>query len=499
MIRTSAARTTLPARQASIDGSTVGERSVRPGAPRAKPSVRSRLGDMLSALLGAARRRLGALLEPIPRERRQLNWARHAQLPEHLRGPEQILGIGHHACGATHSVLERCDFACTSCYLGKAANATPPLPEDEVFRQLDQLRAFLGPQGKAQITSGEVTLLPRQQLGRYVRYAKTIGLDPMVMSHGQRWLDDPGYLEDLVREDGLEKVAIHVDVTQRGRRGWHPNLDEKALHPLRERYAQLIRTTRARTERTLHAAHTVTITGRNVDAIPGIVRWVAANADAFRMLSLQPAAEVGRTQDARLEDVGLDDVWARICAGLGQSLNRHAMHFGHPECHIIAPLVILRWGARQKVLETARAGKRWDRAYLARLMRAIGGYSTRGRSRGENVLGLLGLCARHPLLVAESVLFGAYRLTTLAGWLAVSVPQLLRGRRLSIRPLAIIVHKFMSPDELDTELGRERLAACVFQVPVDGRMAPMCEMNATPLRTELNARMRADARRNTEA
>jgi len=36
----------------------------------------------------------------------------------------------------------------------------------------------------------------------------------------------------------------------------------------------------------------------------------------------------------------------------------------------------------------------------------------------------------------------------------------------------------MSPDELDTPLGQERLQACVFKLPVDGRMVSMCEMNA---------------------
>ncbi len=35
----------------------------------------------------------------------------------------------------------------------------------------------------------------------------------------------------------------------------------------------------------------------------------------------------------------------------------------------------------------------------------------------------------------------------------------------------------MSRDEIDTPLGRERLNACVFRVPVGSRMIPMCEVN----------------------
>lgn len=434
-----------------------------------------------------------AFREPIPAERLRINRSRRPSFPVSAEAV-QVAGIAHHSCGATQGVMERCDFACTSCYLGSQANATPPLPEAEVFSQLDALRAFLGPQGKAQLTSGEVTLLPRDSLGRFVRYAKRIGLDPMVMTHGQRLLEEPDYLEDLVAEDGLEKISIHIDVTQRGRKDWRPGLSESELHPLRERYAELIRRTRKTTGRTLHAAHTVTVTHQNFDDVASVARWVAHNADAFRMLSFQPVAEVGRTQDRRLEELTLDRVWERICEGLGQSLNRDAMHFGHPECNIVIPLVVLSIGERMLILETARAGKAWDRSYLDRLMHALGGFTVRGKTVWETVIGFLSLCLRHPRLLLETPLYAAYRLPGPLAWLLGGLGQLLRGRALRIRPLALVVHKFMSPDEIDTPLGRERLAACTFQVPVGDRIIPMCELNATGLRAELNESLRSAQR-----
>ncbi|MGB5571740.1 MAG: hypothetical protein WBO69_00005, partial [Thermoanaerobaculia bacterium] len=199
------------------------------------------------------------LLQPISPERRRVNAGRFLDLPDSLKTPEQIVGFAHHSCGATHGVLESCDFACTSCYLGEEANAAEPLSREEVFQQLDQLREFLGPQGKAQITAGEVTLLPREVLGEYVRYAIDIGLDPMVMTHGRRFLQEPEYLQRLIEEDGLEKISIHVDATQRGREEWSPFVTEEQLHPVRDRYASLIREMRAKTGRKLHAAHTVTV------------------------------------------------------------------------------------------------------------------------------------------------------------------------------------------------------------------------------------------------
>lgn len=431
---------------------------------------------------------LKALIRPIPVERHRGSEERFESLPASLKTEEQILGVAHHSCGATHGVMERCDLACTSCYLGEEANASRPLETAEVHQQLEALREYLGPQGKAQITSGEVTLLPRQVLGGYVRYAREIGLDPMVMTHGRRFLEQPGYLRELVEKDGLEKISIHVDSTQRGRQEWSPFCTEAELHPLRDRYAELIRETRRQTGKKLHAAHTVTVHRRSVDQIPDVMNWLVRNLDAIRMVSFQPVAEVGRTQDHSIEGLTLDDVWEQVCRGLGAEINRDAMHFGHPECHIVTPVVVARAGDRFIVLETVRKGKRWDRSYLRRLLRHVGGYTVRGKSRAENVIGTLSLTLRNPLLLVESLLYGVYRSWGSRRNLAAILLEAIRRQRLSVRPLALVVHKFMSPNELETPVGRERLAACTFKVPVHGEMISMCEMNATDMRSRLYPR-----------
>jgi hypothetical protein len=54
----------------------------------------------------------------------------------------------------------------------------------------------------------------------------------------------------------------------------------------------------------------------------------------------------------------------------------------------------------------------------------------------------------------------------------------------------VVSHHFMSPDEVATERGRARLAACVVRVPVDGEMVPMCRMNAAGVRDALYDRAR---------
>jgi len=263
-------------------------------------------------------------------ERLELNREQWERLPEHLRTPQQASGRAYVGCGATHGVMERCNFSCTSCYLTDVANTLPPLPFEEVRAQLDTLRRNLGPAGKAQLTAGEVTLLSKHELGRMVAYARRIGLDPMVMSNGERFIDMPGYLETLVRDFGLEKVSIHIDSTQHGRRGQARNATEAEVHAFRDRYAELIRQVRAETGKTLHAAQTITVVPENFDDVPDIMRWALDNADAFRMISFQPVAEVGRTRDRRAPGITMDAIWGRICEGLGRPVHRSALHFGHP-------------------------------------------------------------------------------------------------------------------------------------------------------------------------
>ena len=435
-----------------------------------------------------------SFLRPISKERLEVNGRRWRGLPEHLRTDSQTLGRSHHSCGATHGVLERCNFACTSCYLSREANAAGALQAEEVRHQLDQLRAFLGPQGKAQLTAGEVTLLPRSVLGSYIRYAISIGLDPMVMSHGERFLADPTYLRDLVKEDGLRKISIHIDSTQRGRRSWYRGISEESLHSLRAEYAGLIRRTRKETRARLHAAHTVTVNGGNAHEVPSIVRWVARNADAFRMVSFQPVAQVGRTRDAANPDLTMESLWSSICDGLGASLNPRAMLFGHPECNIVAPVMVATCGDVLAVTETARKDRRWDSSFLRRLLEGIGGFSATGPDRLQSLAGIAGLIPRNLPLLLEAPFYALYRLWGLRREILLLLRSLLQGKRLRIRPLAIVIHKFMDPGELHTALGRERLAACVFNVPVEGEMIPMCQLNATDLRARLVRERVASAR-----
>jgi uncharacterized radical SAM superfamily Fe-S cluster-containing enzyme len=60
--------------------------------------------------------------------------------------------------------------------------------------------------------------------------------------------------------------------------------------------------------------------------------------------------------------------------------------------------------------------------------------------------------------------------------------------------LTLTSHHFMDGEELATPAGQARLAACVFRLPQpDGRMAPMCAVNAGGLRARAYAIQRTGA------
>ena len=124
----------------------------------------------------------------------------------------------------------------------------------------------------------------------------------------------------------------------------------------------------------------------------------------------------------------------------------------------------------------------WDR----RLLDAVGGLDPLGAAPLRGALRLTSVLLRNPGLLASTAVYSlirGWRERRLLGSIAV---RLLTLRGLRVRPWVLVVHAFMSKEELSTTAGRERLDACVFRVPVDGRMVSMCELNGTDLRLRLN-------------
>ena len=431
--------------------------------------------------------------DPATAEKRKILAERWEGLDPALRLPGQGLGQKATGCGATLGIQPRCDFSCTCCYLGRDANRIPALPTGAILRQLDALRAWLGPKSNVQITDGEVTLRPVEELVEILRHARSIGVIPMVMTHGDSFRRRPGHLERLMEEGGLTEVSIHVDITQRGRLGVSVPCSERDLMPLREELADLVREARRRTGRPLRAATTLTVTSENLPDVADVVRWTIRHRDAFGLISFQPLAQVGRTR-RRLRGVTPGELWreiGRATADFGLALDDTAepMHFGHPACTRFVPLLALEHpGEPPRLLQIIRSHPE-DVAVMQEFFdQGLGGAAFRDDLPLEKLARGAGmLCTAPGWFLGRVRRWAGRRLReeagTSLGRLALDV---LRGK-VRLDGLTLTSHHFMSPEELRTDLGRERLAACVFRLPDKGEMVPMCQMNAAGVRDRFYA------------
>jgi hypothetical protein len=441
---------------------------------------------------GSLRKALELFRDPATAEKRRILSERWAGLDPTLRLPGQGLGQKATGCGATIGIQPRCDFACTGCYLGHEANHIPALPTAAILRQLDEMRQWLGPKSNVQITDGEVTLRPIAELVEILGYARSIGVIPMVMTHGDNLRRQPGLLERLMAEGGLTEVSIHVDITQRGRDGHKAPKSELELMPLRDEFAAMVREARRRTGRTLRAAMTLTVTRENLPQIPDVVRWLLRNRDAFSLVSFQPLAQVGRTRRSQ-QGVTADELWGKIAeatADFGLDLQGAGpMHFGHTECTRFVPLLTLeRPGGDLRLFQFIRDEPE-DVAVMSEFFdRGLGGMAFRDDRPLEMAARGLGFFRTDPAwLLGRIRRWAAGRFREEAGLpLSRLLLDVVRGR-LHLGGFTLTSHHFMSPAELRTDVGRDRLAACVFRLPYKGEMVPMCQMNADGVRERFYA------------
>ncbi len=299
---------------------------------------------------GKWRARWQAFRHPIAGEKTELLRTRWASLPAELRTPNQISGRHLTHCGFTTGA-SYCSFHCTHCYLPKNANQVPIPSLAQMKEQIDANRRFQGPGGGLQLTGGDVADAywrsgRQDELVEIVRYAIKTGLVPMLMTHGQTLIEHPEFLEKLMVEGGLRQVAVHIDMTQAGRHGYPINRikSEADLHPVREAFHKIGSGLRAKTGLPLEFAHNCTVTGRNVEFVPEIVRWALEKPERtnlWRLFSFQPEADTGRTLFSETPATPAV-AWQKLCEGTGLPLEREFSIFGHPDCNSWTPLLVSR-------------------------------------------------------------------------------------------------------------------------------------------------------------
>ncbi len=448
-----------------------------------------------------------AFVRPVRPEARRTVRQAWERLSPQFRVDWQIVGQQEEGCGATIGVMPRCDFGCQGCYLGLNANQTPPLDLENAKAQMRLLRKRLGVWGNLQLTDGEVTLRPVKELIELMRYAREIKLIPMLMTHGDSFRRRPGLLERLMVEGGLVELSIHIDSTQRGRWGdqYRNATCESQLMPLRDEYAEMIRRARRATRRPLRAASTVTVVAQNLPEVGDIVRWFRQNADAFRIVSFQPAAQVGRTRPGTGGAVDPLALWGRIAEGLGgekpavEKLLADQWWFGHPACsRLISGLVTSQPGKPNRYELVSMFSDPLDRRFLGHVFKHWGGISFREGGSLQHAARVLGMVRQTPGFFLHTFPRFAWNLLRR---LDPNQPARLALRLLTgsahLHPLTIVSHHFMSPQEINTPEGQERIANCVFMVPIDGELVSMCQVNATDLRDRFYEQIKVKQNRST--
>ena len=446
------------------------------------------------------RRLLTVLTEPVRAESRALLATNWDALPELLRTKEQMLGVQGNGCGATIGAMPRCDFACRGCYLGEAANRVPAEPIEAIKAQMRALRPTLGPDGNLQLTDGEVTLRPPEEVIDLLQYAHSLELVPMLMTHGDSFRRRPGLLERYLREGALDEVSIHVDTTQRGRSGtaYKGATSEAQLNPLRDEFVQILADAQAATGRTVRAATTMTVTRDNLAGVHDVMRWLIGGQRVFRMISFQPIAQVGRTEDGFGGGVTGDALWWRIASTLtgnnrsaAEALLRSQVWFGHPGCNrILHGLVAHRRGDAPVFHALRPSADAPHAATVDEFFRRFGGVSFKTDTKWSAIARVVGLIARAPWFVVSKLpAYFWHWLDRLNPGAPLQAFKDLVSGVLKVQPLVIVSHHFMSAEELQTDEGRERLAHCVFHVPVNGELVSMCEVNALGIRDRYYAEL----------
>jgi hypothetical protein len=315
------------------------------------------------------------------------------------------------------------------------------------------------------------------------------------MTHGDSFRRRPGLLERLMVEGGLVEVSIHVDTTQRGRKGrqWREATSEAELNPLRDAFAEMARAARRATGLPLRCATTMTVTRDNLAGVGDVVRWLLRNADVFHLISFQPIAQVGRTEDGYGGGVSVEALWEEVGRALGDGhpdgaarIARGAKWLGHSACNRFVHGLVAREGDRATFHPVRESGDPVDERVVDGFLGRFGGITFRVGTRADHLAKLCGVVLAAPGFVLRNLLpfarHWARRLSPHAPHRAVLA--LLRGR-LRLQGLAIVSHHFMSRAEIESPVGQERLRQCVFHVAVGGELVSMCEVNALGVREQL--------------
>ncbi|MGI8522431.1 MAG: hypothetical protein ACR2K3_03840 [Nocardioides sp.] len=353
------------------------------------------------------------------------------------------------------------------------------------MRLLEQAR---GPRAHTQLIGGEVSLLDPEDHAAALAAMRRHGREPMSMSHGDF---DSAYLRALaLDENGTPRFrrlsfAAHFDSLMRGRIGIPRPRTEVELNPYRATFVEMFRDLRRDHGVRSYLAHNMTITPANLDQVEHVVADVSGMG--FSMLSFQPAAHVGderRWTGGDYRAVGIDDVWERLEAGLGQRIAWQALQFGDPRCNRSA------FGIRvdDHWMPMFDPDSEADLAARDRALAHFGGVNFGGTTPLVLVVKVLRVLVRYPGDLSVAVAWVRRLVERSGGVRRVWVSW----RRGGVAPMTYVVHNFMDAADVAPawrlmQAGRiatdpavratqERLSACTYAMahPETGELVPAC-------------------------
>ena len=378
-------------------------------------------------------------------EREELLRRTWERLDPQFRTPNQVLGRRSTIGCVALEITQRCNLDCTLCYLSESSESVKDLPLEAVFERIDRIRETYGPGIGVQVTGGDPTLRPREELVAIVRRLSERGLRPSLFTNGIRATRD--LLAELAGA-GLFDVAFHVDSTQRFKK--YPS--EESLNAVRREYIERARGL------PIAVIFNTTIHGGNLDEVPMLVRFFLEHSDVVGMASFQLQAATGRGEwRERAPHLTSEAIRERIREGVGlPKLAWDTALVGHPSCNRGTMLATIG-GRAIDVLSDPRLYERFlhefrhvafDRRHVLRTARRV-----------------VFSAFRHPYWLARGSVFLARRL-----W---SVRREL-WRRERIGKITFFVHAFMDSATLDPE----RIRNCAFMIMTPEGPVSMCEHNS---------------------
>lgn len=377
--------------------------------------------------------------------RRARTAARWEKIPERFRFPNQTLGRTQAIGCVALEITQKCNLDCTLCYLSENSESVPDLPMAEIMRRVDVIRQEFGPGTNIQVTGGDPTMRPTEELLEIIRYIRSQKMSCCLMTNG---IKATRKLLLRLKEAGLSDITFHVDTTQE-RPGFKSEME---LNKVREQYMERARGVG------LAVYFSTTIHKDNFHEVPDLVRFFVKHADDVSIISFQLQADTGRgTLHKREIPIDLDTVSTQLEAGLGRTMNWDGVQMGHPKCHHQAYALVIRGQVVDMLDEPA----------LIQWMIARYGTMKIDRTRPlRGAMTVLGHVARSPGIWWPAARFIGRKLR-MHGW------DLVRSG-FKARKMMFFMQNFMDRDNLDME----RVEMCSFHVMTQKGPVSMCLHNA---------------------